>query len=636
MTDFHFLRPLWLFALLALPLFWYYWQQGQTRAGTWAQVCEPALLKALLQQQDLSPRRAGGVWLLMLLFILTCLTLAGPSWEQQNRPVYKTQQARVFILDLSRSMDASDLKPSRLQQARYKLIDMLQQDFTGQTGLIVFAGDAHVVTPLTPDANTIVALINSFDSSVPPTQGSRVDLALSRALKLLEDGQGGQGDVILITDGFSDKAASLEAATKLKTAGFRLWVWGVGTAVGAPVPLADGSFLKDSNQAIVLPKLERAGLQTLATTGGGRYLDLSADNRDIQTLTQWLFQQAEANAQIETDNNPETRAWLDQGYWLLIPLVLLASLGFRKGWVFALALLYLPVPPVEAAWQDLWQTSDQQGAEALATDKPEEAAELFADPQWRATAQYRAGDYAAAAKTFEGIDTAEGHYNRGNALAKQGELEQALSAYEQSLQYEQPPKQVQENLEKVKQILAQQKQQQQNQQGDKGEQGEQGEKGEQDKQDSSQQEQQSDQSQQQEGDNSQGQGNESQSTDDNSGEQQAQSESQQESDETRDSQSTETSQTSQADDKEAIKEALAKQAQEDTNEAQEQGEEQQAQAANAELSPEAINDREQAQALEQVLEALPEDPGTIWRRKFYYQNQKQAPSRSRSADTKAW
>src|SRR5690606_28704923 len=108
------------------------------------------------------------------------------------------------------------------------------------------------------------------------------------------------------------------------------------------------------------------------------------------------------------------------------------ALGFRRGWIAAWALVVLvPAPQAQAfEWADLWQRADQRGFEAFEAERAAEAAELFENGEWRAAAQYRAGQFEQSAETLTGLDTISGNYNRGNALAKAGKLEQAIAAYD--------------------------------------------------------------------------------------------------------------------------------------------------------------------------------------------------------------
>ncbi|MDH3997640.1 MAG: VWA domain-containing protein, partial [Desulfuromonadales bacterium] len=167
MSEFHFLRPDWFWllapALLLLLLLW----RRQLRSRSWQSVCDPQLLPHLLIGR--SQRRSNWpLHMLLLALLLATTALAGPVWERQQVPLFRQDSALVLLLDLSLSMHAGDLKPDRLTRAKMKLHDILQQRREGQSALVVFAGDAFTVTPLTDDANTIIALLDSLEPGLMP------------------------------------------------------------------------------------------------------------------------------------------------------------------------------------------------------------------------------------------------------------------------------------------------------------------------------------------------------------------------------------------------------------------------------------------------------------------------------------
>ena len=266
--EFHWLRPEWLWALL--PLIFIAWRllQQTGRASAWEKQCDPHLLAALLIRR--APHHRLPLTLLMIGWTLAALALAGPTWQKLPQPVYKTQAAHVIVLDLSPSMDATDLRPSRIARARFKVLDLLARYREGQTALVVFAGESFVVSPLTDDTKTIAALVPTLSPELMPAPGDHAHTALRMADELLSQaGIQDQGEIVLVTDGYDDPAATLEAVKTLSAHGRHISVLGVGTAEGAPIPLADGGFLKDATGAIVVPQLDPATLSELAHQGGG-------------------------------------------------------------------------------------------------------------------------------------------------------------------------------------------------------------------------------------------------------------------------------------------------------------------------------------------------------------------------------
>ena len=434
LADFHFLRPLWLLALLPALLGTWLVHRRQTDAGNWAKVISPQLLPYLVDQPTQSKQRNRAlIWLIG--WMIASIGMAGPTVERIPLPVHKPDSALVIAFDLSPSMLSQDLKPSRLSRARLKLIDLLNSRKEGTTGLIVYSGDAFVVSPLTDDAETVIAQVPALTPNILPSRGSNVESAVEKAVELILNTGQTSGDILLITDGVSTQAVDSLNALFRSLDGFQLSIYGVGTAEGAPIPLSGGGFAKSASGDIVMPKLNAERLQKLASRHNGHYVSITADNTDINQLNRYLSATPAApTKQLERTFD----SWHDLGYWaalLILPLLLAA---FRKGQIAVLMLatfagFSLTAPPVSAfEFTDLWLTKDQQAARALESGDAEQAAELFENPQWKAAAAYKNGDYETAESLFNN-NTATSHYNRGNALAKAGKLEEAIEAYKQSL-----------------------------------------------------------------------------------------------------------------------------------------------------------------------------------------------------------
>lgn len=462
--NFHFLRPWWLVGLLAVPALW--WLGHRARSSrTWARVCDAHLLPHLLVGAGRGRTRRH-LWLATMIAVITLTALAGPVWEQRPQPLYRGGDAQVIVLDLSRSMLAADVKPTRLERAKFKISDLLNDMNEGQVGLVVFAGDAFVVSPLTDDANTVQAMLDALTPDIMPSQGGKASRGLAVAQELLVQAGVAEGRVLLVADE-ADTAAREQAQT-LATAGYQLSVLAVGTRSGAPIPLADGGFVEAPNGDIVVPRLDLVALRDVASMGGGRAVRLRADNADLEQLAAAPEWGPEMRGR-ETSLSAE--AWREEGPWLVLLLLPLAALTFRRGWMAILALAWLaPVDPtVAGVWADLWQRPDQQAQRALDGDRPGEAAALARDPGLKGSAHYRADDYVAAAQNFTQWTTADGHYNRGNALARLGRYGEAIAAYEQALQLDPNMEDAAYNKSLLEQQQQQQEQeQQQNQDGDQG------------------------------------------------------------------------------------------------------------------------------------------------------------------------
>ncbi|MBK8960779.1 MAG: VWA domain-containing protein [Proteobacteria bacterium] len=426
----------------------------------WSRVVDAALLPFIVEGGAVDLKsRAGGV--LAGAGALAVIALAGPVWDRQPVPVFRTEGALVIALDLSASMNSADIKPTRLERARFKIADILQARKTGQTALLVFAAQAFVVTPLTNDVQTLLAHLSVLEPSIMPSQGSEPAAALELAAKLLNQGGLPNGHVLLVTDG-ADEAGMARARELARAGTFNVSVLGVGTTDGAPVPDANGDFIKGANGALVMSHLDAPALQTLARDGNGIYLDSRADDGDVTTLSRYLDDDRAAHA--ERLEKLATSQWNERGPWLLLPLLPLAALAFRRGvLVLLVAVLANGAVPREAR-ADWWRTPDQAGQRAFEHKDYADAARTFQDPTWRAAARYRAGDFAGASEDLKTSDTALGHYNRGNALARQGQLPDALAAYDAALKIAPKDEDAKFNRALVAKALEQQNQEQQQQQ----------------------------------------------------------------------------------------------------------------------------------------------------------------------------
>jgi Ca-activated chloride channel family protein len=578
-ADFHWIRPEWLLGIPVVVALAVLLARRQLGAGLWRDVVDAALVPYVLAR---TPGRGTDWrwWLLALAGVVASHAMAGPAWQRIEQPVFRAEQALVIALDLSRSMDAQDIEPSRLARARLKILGMLDRRQSGQTALLVYTSSAFTVTPLTDDNDTVAALVNSLTTDIMPSRGSYPEAGIRKGQALLEQAGVGYGEVLLIADGGSSPAAK-EAARELKAAGFTLSVLGVGTREGAPIPRLGGGFVTDNRGNIAVARLEEGGLQDLADAGGGRFAVLSPDDGDIDYLLSGEIRAA-ATA---SDDSMASDQWREEGPWLVLLLLPLAALAFRRGWVVVLLVFVAPVPqPAHAAsWIDLWLTKDQQAQQALEEGNSTDAAALFEDPEWRGVAQYRAGDYAGSARDFAEKGDARSLYNLGNAMAQQGEYDSAIDAFEQVLEIDPDNEDARYNLDFVRNLKEQQEEQQQ-QQGD---------------------DQQSTQNPGGEGEQSEGEGEQNQEG----------SESNAQSQESQNSEGSPREEEMSEEDLQALQEELQRAAEE-----AEQGEEPR-QLSEAELA-ELRQQQEEQQAMEQWLRRIPDDPGGLLRRKFRYQYQR--------------
>ncbi|MGE1156469.1 tetratricopeptide repeat protein [Pseudomonas sp. ICMP 460] len=427
----HWFRPWW---LLLLPLLgWLLWQlwHRQKRAGRWQMILPPAFHAVLLSGG--SGRESKSPWVLLgIAWLLAVLALLGPGWQRVEQSSQKPADPLVVLLELTPEMLATDSPPNRLEQARRKLYDLLQARADAPTAIVVYAGSAHTLVPLSDDLATSRNLLEALRPSIMPEPGHRADLAVVKAMSLLKQAGLGQGRLLLVGSSLSKQERQ---GIRLLLQGAQapsLSILGIGSREGTPVTQESGEFLKDDQGAILVPRLDSPTLKAFANEMGGRYRAARLDDKDLRQLSL-----LDGPQNLRNDGQLlHLDTWADQGYWLLLPLLLLVACAGRRGWLFCLPLLLLGAPQPSYAFelQDLWLRPDQQGQYLLKHKRPAQAAERFEDPQWQGVALFEAGNYAEAIKRFAQSDDAYSHYNRGNALARSGELEAAIDAYEQALE----------------------------------------------------------------------------------------------------------------------------------------------------------------------------------------------------------
>lgn len=523
LNDFHFLRPGWLLALLPALLFACLLYLHQTSGSNWRQVVDSELLKQLLDQAPL--KRVGmAPWLLLLAWLLASLAMAGPVWRQLPQPVHEKEDALVILLDLSLSMYAEDLKPNRLTQARRKLHNLLEARKEGLTALIVYAGEAHTVTPLTDDTRTIQHLLGSLAPEIMPLPGSRLARALEQAAELFPEGNSSRDRILIVTDEITDRTESLK---KIRDFRGRVAVslLGAGSSQASAISLpteylgVSPGYLKDRQGRLILARLDEQALRDFAAEVNGRYHSISLLDDDLD----YLLADAHLPGADTALTDREFDIWQEEGPWLLLLLLPVAALGFRRGWVWCLLLVWLPEAALASSWTDswrsLWMTRNQQAQAEFNQAEFQKARDRFQDPGWKAAAAYRAEDFTLAAEHFgeaAGLNQAgqaelTSVYNLGNALAKQGRFAEAIAAYDavldavprhedaafnkallEQLQQEQEQQDQQsgeQNQQEQEQGQNPEQQQSQNEQDSESEEAEQSEEGQQQEQQSGEEEQ---------------------------------------------------------------------------------------------------------------------------------------------------
>jgi len=568
--DFHFLRPEWLLALVPLLIVaWIWWKKTQSSSG-WEEAIDSELLPYLLDMtHKRSNRNLFGALLVGL--TLACLAAAGPTWQKLPQNVEQADDTLIILLDLSLSMLAEDVKPSRVSRARQEIVDILRMRQEGQTALIVYAGDAHAVVPLTDDVATIENLLTSLGPDMMPVFGSNPDHALILAHELLENSRSLKGRIVMITDGIDN----INDVSQHRSAAYPISILGIGTTEGAPIPLdrlrQPGRFLQTQEGERVIALLDEQRLRDVAALTYGVYTNAEVGDADLDRILSTSLPGEDDTIEVERDFD----TWFDQGHWLVILILPLVLFAFRRGVLVCLllsagVLIISPTQNVYAEsmtdtlsgyWDGLWKNSDQRGHAALRQGEPEKAVTLFEDDTWRSVAQYRAGDYNGAYGGFVGNPSITGRYNQGNALARLGEYESAIERYASVLQEDPAHEDAAFNKDLLERLLEEQQQAQEQQEQDQQSQA----NNEQSDSEQSNQEEQQDQSEEEQT------GEESEENKPQDGEQEEQ-------------------------------------------EQQQEGEQEQSEAQQEEAQRD-----EKQDALEQWLRRVPDDPGGLLRRKFSHE-----------------
>jgi len=453
LANFHFIRPLWLLMLLPSVLLFWLLHRKQSASRQWERIISPHLLKHLIVG-DAQKKRVRPVNLLLPVFILSALALAGPTWIQEPMPFTEDEAPLVIALDLSVEMNAIDIQPSRLERSKQKVRDLLAERKGARTALLAYAGSAHMILPLTDDPQILETYLASLSPEIMPEKGKNAAEALSLAEAMLSK-EITPGTILFITNAIPEetRSAFVSHSQESKNA---VMVLGMGTSQGGPVQTGKSTFLSDGEGNRVLSRLDRAGLETLAREAEVYITSVTVDDSDVKRLNGRIKRHL-----TEVISEDENARWRDFGYFFLIPIALLALFWFRKGWtiqwisgILVFAYLFQPVPAEaqEFRFINLWLTANQQGRYFFEREDYAKAAQRFEDPLWKGVAHYFDKDYEAAIQQFSRLDTAESYFNLGNAYVRIQDYEKAETSYSQALKRN-PDYEEAENNRKLVQVI---------------------------------------------------------------------------------------------------------------------------------------------------------------------------------------
>jgi Ca-activated chloride channel family protein len=434
LEDLHFLRPEWLWLLVAVAILWLLVSRRESSERQWRRFIAPHLFEHL--RVGVSRRSwFSPLHLVLFVLVLASVALAGPTWEREVSPFAEDTAPLIIALDVSGSMNAVDVQPTRLERGKQKVRDLLAARTGARTALIAYAGSAHIVLPLCDDPSLFETFLAALETDVMPRRGKEPSGALELAERLLAD-EDVVGSILFVTDGIATSHTATFRDHALRSED-EIMVLAVGTREGAYVRIGEGEFEKDDAGRLRVAALDLEGLEALRSEAGIFVVGSTVDDSDVGRVQRRVQSHLQSVQQQD-----ETSRWKDQGYWLTLPIALLCLLWFRKGWTVSWArvvMLFLLTtgcdarPDRQPGLVNLLLTPDQQGRLLFERGRFGEAAELFEDPMWKGIAFYRGGDLEQAAEAFARAVTADAVFNLGNSYAGLARYEEAVAAYDAAL-----------------------------------------------------------------------------------------------------------------------------------------------------------------------------------------------------------
>ncbi len=658
LNQFHFLRPDWFIALIPLMLLVILIRKTTAKQSGWQSVIPSHLYQYMvIGKNELGAKPP--MWMLAFVWLMSVTALAGPTWERLPQPVYQLKMGHVIVIDMSLSMRATDMTPDRLTRAKYKAIDLVNAIGEGEMGLVAYAGDAFVISPLTEDAGNITTLLPSLSPEIMPVPGSDPLLGIESAAELLTNAGYNSGMIYWITDGI-ELEQQQELQEYVASIPFTVNALTVGTSEGAPIRQQSGELLKDFTGSIVIPKLNEGAVKGVVKTSGGRFESFTSNDADIEALAAVSLLDKTDNEEGEEESNLQGDQWKEVGPYLLLLLLPFAAFAFKRGLVFIVLIGVLspsfvqnahalqssqdsqniaaqtPSAPAPASgpnplswWQKPFMNDNQEALHSYQRGKYKDAVNQFNDETWKASSLYKSGDYEGALNAYQNVPGPNSAYNQGNALAKLGKLEEAIQKYDQALREAPDFEDARTNKKIIEDLLKQQQQQNQNEQQQNQDQNESGDNSEQnDSQNSDQnnqdgsndqsgqqnpgEDQQSDKNQDQSANNEQqNSGDDSQQPDDSKiNDESESSDSQQQNAEQDQSEQNESAQQNSGQPKES-----------------EQQSEREAQAAQGQAEELTDAEKEELQRMESLMRRVPDDPAFLLKRKMQLEAQKRQRQR---------
>jgi len=656
-TDFlnnlNFIRPEWFYSAIPLLVLYVWLKTRSTKYSGWQSVI-PAHLYNHMVVGKVEKGKRPPLWLLPFTWCIAVVALAGPTWERLPQPVYQLKMGHVVVIDMSMSMRATDMTPDRLTRAKYKAIDLVNTISEGEMGLVAYAGDAFVISPLTEDAANITSLLPSLSPEIMPVPGSDPLLGIEAAVELLTNAGFNNGAIYWITDGI-EFGQQQELQEYVSGIPFTVNALTLGSAEGAPIRQLNGELLKDTSGSIVIPKLKEDVVRGVIKASGGQLESFTSNDDDIEALSTVSLLGRDTNDTSEEESDSKGDQWKEVGPYLILLILPFAAFAFRRGLLFFVIVGVLTPfdsqvahaqaseqtseqsseqtsakassePPAQTDtasdaplswWQTPFLNADQEGLNSYQQAQFKDAAEQFENKNWKASSLYKAGLFEEALAAYQDVPGVDSLYNQGNALAKLGKLEAAIQKYNEVLEQQPDHEDAEANKSLLEELLNQQQQQEQEQENQEQENQE---NGQQDGEQSEQGEQKGDE-QGEQGEQSQGSENENNAENENSPENKAKQDNSDQSEGSGQSQPSD----EQPEEQEAAGEQSESEDSSDSNQQNSEFTENQDKqtdakdiAAGAQNQEQPITDaeKEEMQRMENLMRRVPDDPAFLLKRKM--------------------
>lgn len=395
--------------------------------------------------------------MVLVLFVIGFVSFLGPTWKKHDGPSKKVTSRMVIALDLSQSMLAEDISPNRLERAKFKIHDFLKSKPNAETTLLGFAASTHIIVPFTTDYKIILDNLDGLKPSMMPVKGTSFEALFDRVDSLFTDNIA-PGKLLIFTDDLDGISIEL-ISSFMQHNDVQIMILPFATKSGTTIPTGyKKNVFKNDKGAIVNSALNKQIAQSLSAINNVNIVDITLDESDVKDLAKSI-----SNSLIFEDNEKQKdEDWEDQGYWLLIPLIIMFLLTFRKGWALYSTLLIITLSSCsketkentfDLKFADLWYTKEYQAQKEYNAANYAVAAQQFEDPMHKGVSYYKSGDYLSAEIAFKQDSSTQSLYNLGLTYAKLGRLEESQKVFEEVIQRDANFAEVKNNLNEVSNLI---------------------------------------------------------------------------------------------------------------------------------------------------------------------------------------